>query len=166
MTTLTEFNSDDAVATEVLGACLDIPEWVSAVSAGRPYPDLESLRAAAADRAGQISWRQVAGALARHPRIGEKKAAVAGTATESAWSESEQSGVRDDDAAELAAGNAEYEARFGYIFLLRAAGRSGAEILGNLKSRLTNDAESEKPVVMDELRQIGLLRLAKAVGPE
>ena len=163
MTTLTEFNADDGVAAEVLGACLDIPEWVTAVSAERPFGDLDALRAVGSAQAATITWPQVAGALDRHPRIGEKKAAVAGTPTESAWSKSEQAGVQDDQAAALAAGNAAYEARFGYIFLVCAAGLSGDQILANLHTRLTNDAESEKPVVMDELRKIAALRLAKAV---
>ena len=164
MTTLTEFNADDALAAEVLGACLDIPEWVTGVCARRPFGDLDALRAVGAAQAAVITWPQVAGALDRHPRIGEKEATVAGSATESAWSKSEQAGVQDEQGTALAAGNAAYEARFGYIFLVCAAGLSGDAILENLKTRLTNDAESEKTVVMEELRKIAVLRLAKAVS--
>jgi 2-oxo-4-hydroxy-4-carboxy-5-ureidoimidazoline decarboxylase len=162
--TLADFNVNDVLAAQVLGACLDIPEWVTAVSAGRPYPDLESLHGAAETASAKINWTQVAGALARHPRIGESKAAVAGTATESAWSSSEQAGVQAEQAQALASGNAEYESRFGYIYLVCAAGLAGDEILENLRSRLANDVDSEKLVVMDELRKIGALRLGKAVA--
>ena len=36
--------------------------------------------------------------------------------------------------------------------------------LASLESRLTNDEETEQAIVADQLRQIALLRLAKAVS--
>ena len=65
----------------------------------------------------------------------------------------------------LRAANEAYEERFGRVFLIRAAGRSAAEILAALESRLTNDDATERRVVADQLRQIALLRLAGAVAP-
>ncbi len=164
--TLDDFNGLDAAgATELLGACLDIPEWVAAMTAGRPYRDLAALHATGTAAAAEISWAQVAGALDRHPRIGEKAAAAPGTGTESAWSSSEQAGVADSHASALADGNRAYEERFGHIFLICAAGRSGEEILQNLQHRLTNDPVTERRVVIGELQKIAALRLAKAVAP-
>ena len=161
---LAEFNSaDPAKAAEVLGACLDIDQWVAAVVSGRPYRDVESLQAAGTVASAGISWAQVAGALARHPRIGEKSAAVVGTGTESAWSASEQAGVQAAAVNSLAQGNRDYEQRFGHIFLICAAGLSGEQILADLTCRLANDPEVERPVVIAELRKIAALRLAKAV---
>lgn len=160
---LAEFNADDALAAETLGACLDIAEWGAKVSAGRPFADLPSLQAAGSAAAAGITWEQVAGALDRHPRIGERQAAAAGTGAESAWSGAEQSGVRAAHADALASGNASYEKRFGHIFLICAAGLSGEQILAELDSRLANDPEAEKPVVIEQLRRISALRLAKAV---
>jgi 2-oxo-4-hydroxy-4-carboxy-5-ureidoimidazoline decarboxylase len=70
---LTEFNAAaESDAHGVLGSCLDIERWVLEVDAGRPYADWESLRATASASAGAITWDEVAGALARHPRIGER----------------------------------------------------------------------------------------------
>ncbi|MTD15592.1 2-oxo-4-hydroxy-4-carboxy-5-ureidoimidazoline decarboxylase [Nakamurella sp. YIM 132087] len=163
---LTRFNDDSALAAEVLGACLDIPAWIGTVSDGRPYADVAALRKAGAEAAGAITWGEVAGALARHPRIGEKKAATAGTATEQGWSRGEQAGVTAAEVDDLAAGNAAYEARFGHIFLICAAGLSGDEILASLRERLGHSPEDERPVVVHELRRIGELRLAKAVSDE
>ncbi len=163
--TLQEFNSlEIASAAEILGACLDIPEWVTQVAAGRPYADLRSLQEAAAAAAAGITWEQVSGALDRHPRIGETTSAGVRTGTESAWSAAEQAGVDAGQAAAMADGNRAYERRFGHIFLICAAGLSGGQILANLNSRLAGDAATEKPVVIDELRKIGALRLAKAVS--
>ena len=66
--------------------------------------------------------------------------------------------------AGCAAGNQAYEERFGQVFLIRAAGRSAEEILAALESRLTNDEKTEQSIVADQLRQIALLRLSKAVS--
>ena len=46
--------------------------------------------------------------------------------------------------AALAEGNREYEKRFDRVFLIRAAGRSSAEILAELHRRLGNDDETER----------------------
>ena len=46
----------------------------------------------------------------------------------------EQAGVGDDVRAALAAGNREYEARFGHVYLVRASGRTGEELLAVLRS--------------------------------
>lgn len=150
--------------TDVLSACLDIPEWVATVTAGRPYPQAADLYRAAAAAAAHITWPQVAGALDRHPRIGQRTAAVTGTATEAAWSSSEQAGVADSHAQALAQGNADYERAFGHIFLICASGLSGDQILAALRARLGNDPAVERDVVTGELRKIAALRLAKAVA--
>jgi len=163
---LAEFNNAGRdEATELLGACLDIPEWVAQVEAGRPFDGLDALHKAGAAASSSIGWEQVAGALDRHPRIGEKKAAVAGTGTESAWSSTEQGGVQDSHSDALADGNHAYERRFGYIYLVCAAGLSGDQILANLTGRLGNDEATEREIVIGELKQIAALRLAKAVAP-
>lgn len=140
---LDDFNALDADrAAELSGACLDIPEWVAAVAAGRPYHQVAELYTAAAAASADISWPQVAGALDRHPRIGQRKAAVAGSATEAGWSSSEQSGVADSHAQALAQGNADYERRFGHLFLICASGLSGDQILQNLHARLATNRRS------------------------
>jgi 2-oxo-4-hydroxy-4-carboxy-5-ureidoimidazoline decarboxylase len=164
MTTLADFNADPTAARELLGACLDVPRWVDAVAAGMPYSSVDELRAAGAAAAATVTWPEVAAALDRHPRIGERTAAAAQTGTEAGWSRSEQAGVQISEAEQLSAGNAAYEQRFGWIFLICASGLSGTEILAALRRRLTADPEQEKPVVIGELRRIAELRLAKAVS--
>ncbi len=87
----------------------------------------------------------------------------------SAWSAGEQSGMQsaaDEAKARLAVLNAEYEARFGYIFIVCATGKSASEMLALLKWRMTNDAERELPIAAAEQRKITGLRLAKLVEAE
>lgn len=152
----------DREVRALLRGCLDVPRWVDEVAAGRPYGDRGSLLAAADLAARSLSPEEVDQALAGHPRIGERP----GTGHNAEASTREQSGVdptAGDTAARLAAGNAAYEERFGHVFLVRAAGRTGEEILGELDRRLTNDPDAERVEVADNLRQIALLRLEQAV---
>jgi 2-oxo-4-hydroxy-4-carboxy-5-ureidoimidazoline decarboxylase len=64
----------------------------------------------------------------------------------------------------LAEGNAAYERRFGHIYLVCAAGRSGAELLAVLRDRLGNDPQTEWDVIRAELSKINALRLARLLG--
>ena len=65
--------------------------------------------------------------------------------------------------AALAEGNREYEQRFDRVFLIRAAGRSSAEILAELRRRLGNDDETERAETVAQLREIALLRLKDVI---
>ena len=74
----------------------------------------------------------------------------------------EQAAVGDADptvTAAIRAGNAEYENRFGRVFVIRAAGRPATEILAELRRRLNNTPEAEHAEVVTQLREIALTRL-------
>ncbi len=150
-------------ARDRLSTCLAVPRWVDEVADGRPYADLADLRKRAAESAAQLSDAELDAALARHPRIGER----ASTAHDAEHSRREQAGVDVGDSevgTRLAAGNRAYEKRFDRVFLIRAAGRSASEILGELDRRLSNDAAAERAETVTQLRDIALLRLATMVG--
>lgn len=159
---LTRFNELDAsAAREALRACCAAGRWVEELAAGRPYPDRAALRARADAALTALSWNDITEALAAHPRIGER---ARGADRASAWSRSEQSGAAsasENVQAELAAGNAEYERRFGHVFLIRAAGRDAPQILAALRARLANDPAAEREVVRAELGGIARLRLER-----
>jgi allantoicase len=83
-------------------------------------------------------------AFAAHPRIGARRGGQ--EAEGEAMSRSEQAGAGHADPgilARLAAGNAAYEAKFGFPFIVAAAGRSAPELLEVLEHRMHNDAEHE-----------------------
>ena len=61
----------------------------------------------------------------------------------------------------LAAGNREYERRFGHIYLVCATGKSADELLATLETRLTNDPATELRVAAAEQAKITRLRLEK-----
>jgi 2-oxo-4-hydroxy-4-carboxy-5-ureidoimidazoline decarboxylase len=149
-------------ARELLLRCLSAPGWAELVLSGRPYVVKDRLLAAADVAARELAPDDLESALGGHPRIGEE----AGAAHHAAASAEEQSGVdaRDvETAQQLAEGNRAYEARFGHVFLIKAAGRTGPEILGELQRRLANPAEVEREETLDNLRRIALARLDQEV---
>ena len=59
----------------------------------------------------------------------------------------------------LARADRDYEARFGYIFIVCATGKSAVEMLGILESRLSNSPGEELRIAAEEQRVITRLRL-------
>lgn len=144
--------------TGSLRACADVPDWADLLLAGRPYSDIDDVVRRADYLARMWSEDDVLQALTAHPRIGERSS---GTRVEAAMSAREQGGVIVDQEVtyRLREGNVAYERRFDHVFLIRAAGRSGHEILAELYRRMDNDDTSELAETADELRDIALLRL-------
>ena len=172
---VTDFNSlavEDA--TTLLAGCLGVRRWVDELVAGRPYDSAPVLRARAHDSARHLTDDELEAALSRHPRIGERPptadtdtdvSTATGTGTDEArFSHAEQAGVADEHGQRLRDANAAYEARFGHVFLVRAAGRSGAEILAEPERRLANDDAAEREETVTALRDIALLRLGQVVS--
>jgi len=159
---LERFNGlpEEAAVAELLAVC-HARRWAERVAAGRPYGDLAALQAAADQVWTDLEPADWLEAFTAHPRIGESGGRSAD------WSRQEQAGVGGAGAdlrERLAAGNAEYERRFGHVFLISAAGRDAAEILDALQARLGNDPETELRVAAGEHRRITRLRLERLVA--
>jgi 2-oxo-4-hydroxy-4-carboxy-5-ureidoimidazoline decarboxylase len=152
---LTSFNASAREdATAFLLECCASRRFAARVADGRPYSSLAATATAIESAFRELTWDDVSEALAGHPRIGAR---VTGQ------SAAEQSGVTDGSRAALAAGNAEYEARFGHVFLICATGLDGADMLAALRDRLHNTPAAERSLVTDELRKITVLRVRKAL---
>lgn len=154
----------DSELREILFTCLAVPRWVEDVASRAPFAALEDLLAIAGAEATPLAPDEIDQAIAHHPRIGEKPT---GEGASQAFSRNEQSAADASDerlAGAIAEGNAAYEKRFGRVFIVRAAGRTRQEILGELERRLQLDDAIELQVVGDELRNIALLRLTKTFG--
>lgn len=147
-----------------LRAALGVERWVAEVSAASPFDSLNALMTTAHGAATPLSPDEIDEAISHHPRIGEKPK---GEGTAQSFSRSEQGADGDVETnAAIAAGNAAYEDRFGRIFIIRAAGRSRAEILAELTRRLALDPAIELEIVGEQLRDIALLRLDKLYAEE
>lgn len=144
----------DEEAQAVLEQVCSSPRWAELLVAGRPHASLAVLLARADVALAGLPEDEVDRALAGHPRIGER--------SEHASSRREQAAVAAADAAvlaELADANRAYEQRFGHVYLVCANGRPATELLAVLRSRLGNDAATERRVLREELRRINRLRL-------
>ncbi len=151
--------------TDLLWRCCGSRQWVDRMIAARPFADWSTLMAAA-DRIwaelAPADWRE---AFGHHPMIGDLDSLRARFARTEAWTRSEQGQVR--EATEevlqgLAIGNQAYLEKFGYIFIVCATGKSAAEMLSLLQTRLLNDPERELPIAAEQQRQIIRIRLDKA----
>jgi OHCU decarboxylase len=148
-------------AEDRLYRCLANRRWAVEVSSGRPYPDAQSFLSAALLALNELTDDDWLAAFKAHPRIGER----GGDAPES--SEREQSRAMKSTAetmAKLEAENRQYEHKFGHVFLIRASGRSGEEILSELRRRLKNDPAKELTEARRELAQIAEQRLSRLVS--
>ncbi|KAF0690173.1 Aste57867_18423 [Aphanomyces stellatus] len=149
----------DELAKKLLYCC-GSQAWVQRMLTARPYLSMDDLIAKAAAADAQLSHADWKEAFAAHPEIGTKSKAI------SKWEAQEQRGA--STAAEttldqLAAGNQDYKARFGYIYIVCATGKSADEMLQILQRRLTHSAADELPVAAHEQSKITIIRLRKLV---
>lgn len=159
---------DDELRVGLRGCCA-AESWVENMIAGRPYRSEPALYAASDHATFALDADGLAQALGGHPRIGDAAPAHGGDRRSAAWSRGEQAGVATADTSllgDLAAANSEYERRFGHVYLVCASGRDAAELLAICRSRLDNDPETERGVVIGELAKINQLRLAKLLGEQ
>ena len=137
--------------------CLGSHAFAQAVAAGRPYGSEKALADAVEKAMAALKdedWRE---AFAAHPRIGATHGA-------SSWARDEQKGTAAATTSvkeALARGNADYEKKFGWIFLICATGKSADEMLAALESRMQNDPSSEFRNAIEEQKKITRLRLEK-----
>jgi 2-oxo-4-hydroxy-4-carboxy-5-ureidoimidazoline decarboxylase len=157
-----DFNAlPEAEAEERLYACLANRRWAVEVASRRPYPDARSFLTAAWNALDGLTDDDWVVAFKAHPRIGER----GGDAPES--SEREQGRVMQSAAnilAVLAAHNRQYEKKFGHVFLIRASGRSGEEIISEFRRRMRNNPATELAESRRELARIAEDRLSELVS--
>jgi 2-oxo-4-hydroxy-4-carboxy-5-ureidoimidazoline decarboxylase len=156
---------DADAASAALTRCCGARRWVAAMLEQRPFASTAALMEAADEVWRGLAREDYLEAFAHHPAIGadlaklrERFAATAG------WSSQEQAGVAGASEPTLCAlrdGNQAYRAKFGYVFLICASGKSADEMLTALEGRLANTAAEELRVAAEEHAKITRLRLAK-----
>jgi OHCU decarboxylase len=162
---LNRLSEHDAEA-EFLKCCGSIA-WARAMAQVRPFASDQEVFTKADEIAAGLKTEDWLQAFRAHPKIGEQKAAKSQTEQEQRWSAQEQSAVQTaspDTIAQLASRNREYEARFGFIFIVCATGKSPAEMLTILQQRIRHDPQTELQIAASEQRKITLLRLEKLLA--
>jgi 2-oxo-4-hydroxy-4-carboxy-5-ureidoimidazoline decarboxylase len=144
--------------------CCGSRAWACGMAARRSFQNEASVFAVSDEtwrNLGEADWME---AFASHPRIGESRAAQSASVRSAAWSSQEQrdAAAADDDVKiALREANRDYERRFGRIFIVCAAGKSGSEMLQILRHRLQNDDRTEIREAAEQQRQINQIRLGK-----
>jgi 2-oxo-4-hydroxy-4-carboxy-5-ureidoimidazoline decarboxylase len=159
--------ADEAGAAVWLVTCCGSTRWCDRMVARRPFRDQEALLQIAREEWFGLSPRDWKEAFAHHPKLGDRQALRARFPATGALSEQEQAGIAGASDAEidaLAAGNRQYEAKFGYIFIACATGQSASSLLSMLRTRLEHDPERELLIAAEEQAKITALRLGRGVG--
>ena len=158
---------------QALLACCASTRWVDRMLSQRPFKDANEVFDAATriwNDLGREDWLE---AFAAHPRIGEEKPSNRDDRSNrdkvegSKWAAEEQAGMRQaDDALQsaMAQANRDYEAKFGWIYLVCATGRSAEELLDLARRRLTNEPDEELTVAAAEQDRITRLRIEKLLA--
>jgi 2-oxo-4-hydroxy-4-carboxy-5-ureidoimidazoline decarboxylase len=153
-----------AEAREAFRRCCGSTRWSCEMERSRPFDSASAVLEAA----GRIWWALEPAdwleAFAAHPKIGARDAPRPEQAATAAWSKAEQSGTKRAAAGELerlAEMNRHYEARFGYIFIVCASGKSAEEMLAMLEARLVNEPDHELRCAATEQAKITGIRLEK-----
>lgn len=151
-----------AAARDALAMCCVSERWLDGMLAAWPFASSQHAIDAANSAWDQLAEADFLQAFEGHPRIGDVDSLRAKYASSAGLASHEQSGVESADdelIARLAVGNAAYEDRFGFIFIVCASGKSAAEMLDLLEKRLQHSREQELAIAAEEQRKILLLRL-------
>ena len=140
-------SADDAL--RALLTCCRSLRWAHRLAEHRPYPDLDTLHAAADEAAYDLTPADLAEALA-----GESLTLL----PEGAYSAAHTA---------LNAAHAAYESRFGHVFVICvddvAPEEAADRVLAAIRSRLANDPEDERLLAAEELRRLARGRLTRLV---
>ncbi|EKX51371.1 hypothetical protein GUITHDRAFT_102642 [Guillardia theta CCMP2712] len=130
----------------------------------RPFSSPDDMKLTS-DRIWSGSSREdILEAFEAHPRIGDKKGAEQHGGK---WASNEQKGMdsaSNDIARAMMKGNAEYEARMGFRYIVCATGKSAEEMLQILKMRVNNAPDEELKTGAAEQNKITHLRLNKLLS--
>lgn len=131
---------------------------------GRPYCTREALFKAADDNWQRLDAANYLQAFAGHPMIGAVQSLQMKYADTGVLSAAEQSRVNTanpETLETLVAANTEYMARFGFVFIVCATGKSASEMLALLQARLGNTRDEEIHNAGSEQCKITRIRLQK-----
>lgn len=143
--------------------CCGATRWAESMTASRPFAGEDQLFARAEEIWQGLGREDYLEAFAAHPRIGDM-AALRQKYGHAGWEAGEQAGalgVGEDVLQALAAGNRDYETRFGHIFIVCATGKTAPEMLALLQARLGNEPDEELRIAAGEQATITHLRLEK-----
>ena len=165
--TLADINSDDdAQFVGVLGDVFENSPWlVERAAATRPYPSRDALVAELVDVMNTAAQNEQLALIRAHPDLAGK-AARAGDLTDSSAREQAGAGLdqlTDEEFDRFNRLNADYQARFGFPFIIAVRDHTKESILAAFGDRLTNEPANEIAEAMCNIARIVSLRIVDTV---
>mmetsp|Transcript_23232 Transcript_23232/g.46628 ORF Transcript_23232/g.46628 Transcript_23232/m.46628 type:complete len:175 (-) Transcript_23232:123-647(-) len=154
----------EADAVAAFKACCGCVKYATAMAAARPFADAEAMKSRSDQIWSECGREEILEAFLAHPKIGDSKAAAQHGGK---WASNEQKGMSsasETTAAAMAKGNADYEAKMGFRYIVCATGKSAEEMLGILQARVGNTPEQELANGAAEQNKITHLRLNKLLA--
>lgn len=157
-------NATDSAAIKLFKQCCSSDAWVKKMLAAKPYANADALYKAADKSWENLLEADYLQAFDGHPKIGDVNSLKKKYAATKALATGEQSAVdvaSDEVILTLAQGNADYEKKFGFIFIVCATGKSAKQMSDLLYARLPSDRNTELKNAAQEQQKIFHLRLEK-----
>ncbi|HEX8615854.1 MAG TPA: allantoate amidohydrolase [Telluria sp.] len=168
MTTLTDLNSCDAAAfIDTLRGIYEHSPWIpERALVTRPFATVAALKYALQTVVTKASVDEQLGLIRAHPELAGK-AAIAGELTQESTNEQARSGLNlcsPEEYATLHKLNADYNARFGFPFILAVKGPDGngltrGAIIETFTRRLKNQRPDEMAESLRQIHRIAELRI-------
>ena len=168
MTQFSELNSCDAATfVETLRGIYEHSPWIAQrAMAARPFTTVTALKLALQTVVAQASTDEQLGLIRAHPELAGK-AAIAGQLTQESTHEQAASGLNlcsAEQFATLQRLNADYNAKFGFPFILAVKGSTGLgltrrEVIDTFARRLANQPTDEVAECLRQIHRIAEIRI-------
>ncbi len=173
--TLEQLNAAPAAeAAALLDGLYEHSPWIAgAALAQRPFRSLAHIKHAMVQVLAQAAPEQQLGLIRAHPELAGK-AMVSKTLTAESTNEQDKAGLTDctpEEFARIQQLNADYNARFGFPFILAVRGPRGTglrkkEIIDTFARRLSNHPDFERAEALRNIHRIAEIRLNDKFGYE
>ena len=158
---------EPAAFVDALRGIYEHSPWISErAAARRPFATLAALKLALQEVVAQASLNEQLGLIRAHPELAGK-AAIAGELTQESSSEQASSGLNrcsPEEYARLHQLNADYNARFGFPFILAVKGLDRQAVIDAFARRVRNRREDEMAECLRQIHRIAELRLNELLG--
>jgi allantoicase len=148
--------------------CCHSQKWVSQMLKARPFVSYAELMGKAQELWWKLDPQDWEEAFTGHPQIGQSLESIRQKyAQTSDWATQEQAGMNgasEEIYQALAQKNQEYFAKYGFIFIICATGKTAVDMLNAIDQRMAfNDLNFERAVAAGEQNKITQLRLNKLI---
>jgi len=170
LTTLNEASADEFV--QLLDGTYEHSPWIAERAAAKvPFASLPQLKCALAQVVREASVDEQLGLIRAHPELAGK-AMVSRTLTAESSNEQSKAGLTDcspEEFARIQQLNADYNAKFGWPFILAVRGQRGqglprSEIIATFARRLQGHPDFERAECLRQIHRIAEIRLNDKFG--